>query len=163
MRGIHYDAEGDILSVVFAESSHAGHTGIELADNIVLYYNPETDQPPELILVSYQALVRASEQRPIRLDRPGADTGKGACDAPCLAAKRAPDCIFAGCRWPWEDNAHRATVRDLHAHDLADRRSELICSTTAAASSSPPARPSPCTAPRWAAARLWDGNGHGFY
>ena len=68
MRGIHYDAEGDILSVVFAESSHAGHTGIELADNIVLYYNPETGQPLELILVSYQALVRASEQRPIRLD-----------------------------------------------------------------------------------------------
>ena len=68
MRGIHYDTEGDILSATFAESSHAGHTGIELADNIVLYYNPETGQPLELILVSYQALVRASEQRPIRLD-----------------------------------------------------------------------------------------------
>ena len=68
MKTIHYDAEGDILSVTFAESSHEAHTGIVLADNIVLYYNPETGQPLELILVSYQAMVRASERRPILLD-----------------------------------------------------------------------------------------------
>jgi hypothetical protein len=68
MKTIHYDAEGDILSVTFADSSRAAHTGIELADNIVLYYNPDTGQPLELILVSYQAMVRASEQTPIVLD-----------------------------------------------------------------------------------------------
>ncbi len=68
MKTIHYDAEGDILSVTFAESSRAAHTGIELADNIVLYYNLDTGKPLELILVSYQAMVRASEQTPILLD-----------------------------------------------------------------------------------------------
>ena len=68
MKTIHYDAEGDILSVTFAESSRAAHTGIELAENIVLYYNPDTGQPLALILVSYQAMVRASEQTPIVLD-----------------------------------------------------------------------------------------------
>jgi hypothetical protein len=68
MKAIHYDTEGDILSVTFAESSHEAHTGIELTDNIVLYYNPDTGQPLELILVSYQTMVRASEQTPILLD-----------------------------------------------------------------------------------------------
>ena len=68
MKTIHYDAEGDILSVTFADSSRAAHTGIELANNIVLYCNPDTGQPLELILVCYQAMVRASEQTPILLD-----------------------------------------------------------------------------------------------
>ena len=68
MKAIHYDAEGDILSVTFAESSNQVHTGIELADNIVLYYNPDTGKPIQLVLVSYQAMVRASEQTPILLD-----------------------------------------------------------------------------------------------
>ena len=68
MKTIHYDAEGDILSVTFAEFCRSAHTGIELADTIVLYYTPSTGHPLELILVSYQALVRASEQTPIMLD-----------------------------------------------------------------------------------------------
>lgn len=68
MKAIHYDAEGDILSVIFAEASDQKHTGIELTDNIVLYYNPETGKPLQLILVSYQALVQASAQTPLLLD-----------------------------------------------------------------------------------------------
>ncbi|MEZ4861798.1 MAG: hypothetical protein R3C14_10835 [Caldilineaceae bacterium] len=68
MKAIHYDAEGDILSVTFAEAVGQKHTGIELSDNIVLYYNPETEKPLQLILVSYQAMLRESLQRPILLD-----------------------------------------------------------------------------------------------
>lgn len=68
MKAIHYDAEGDILSVTFTEAGEQSHTGIELSDNIVLYYNPDTEQPLKLILVSYQALLQASMQAPILLD-----------------------------------------------------------------------------------------------
>lgn len=68
MKAIHYDAEGDILSVTFTESSEQTHTGIELSDNIVLYYNPETEQPLKLIFLSYQGLLQASQQAPILLD-----------------------------------------------------------------------------------------------
>jgi hypothetical protein len=68
MKAIHYDAEGDILSVTFAEAGGQKHTGIELADNIMLYYNPETGKPLRLILVSYQAMLRASRHTPLLLD-----------------------------------------------------------------------------------------------
>ncbi len=68
MKAIHYDAEGDILCVTFAEASDQTHTGIELADNIVLYYNPETGKPLQLVLISYQALVQASARTPLLLD-----------------------------------------------------------------------------------------------
>jgi len=68
MKAIHYDAEGDILSVTFSETNEQKHTGIELTDNIVLYYNPETEKPLKLILLSYQALLEASIQAPILLD-----------------------------------------------------------------------------------------------
>ena len=68
MKAIHYDADGDILSVTFAETGEQKHTGIALSDNIVLYYNPETEKPLQLILVSYQAMLRASIQTPIVLD-----------------------------------------------------------------------------------------------
>jgi len=68
MKAIHYDAEGDILSVTFAEVGAQKQTGVELNDNIVLYYNPETEKPLKLILVSYQAMLQASLQMPILLD-----------------------------------------------------------------------------------------------
>ena len=68
MKAIHYDAEGDILSVTFTDSGEQSHTGIELSDNIVFYYNPETEQPLKLILLSYQRLLQASRQSPILLD-----------------------------------------------------------------------------------------------
>jgi hypothetical protein len=68
MKAIHYDAEGDILSVTFAEVGEQKHTGIELSDNLVLYYNPETEQPLKLIIVSYQAMLQASAGTPLVLD-----------------------------------------------------------------------------------------------
>ena len=68
MKAIHYDAEGDILSITFSEAKTQTQSGIELSDNIVLYYNPETAEPLELILVSDQAMVRASAQQPLLLD-----------------------------------------------------------------------------------------------
>ncbi|MBV7335264.1 hypothetical protein KFU94_44895 [Chloroflexi bacterium TSY] len=68
MKAINYDAEGDILSVKFTEANEQMHTGVELTDNIVLYFNPETEQPLALILSSYQAMMKASEQTPLLLD-----------------------------------------------------------------------------------------------
>lgn len=68
MKAIHYDAEGDILSVTFSETGEQNHTGIELSDNIVLYYNPDTEQPLKIIFMSYQAMLQASTQTPILLD-----------------------------------------------------------------------------------------------
>jgi len=68
MKAIHYDAEGDILSITFMDAGTQQQAGIELSDNIVLYYNPETVQPLQLILVSYQAMVQASVQQPLLLD-----------------------------------------------------------------------------------------------
>jgi len=69
MKAIHYDAEGDILSVTFTAIEGDKQTGLELSDNIVLYYNPETETPLKLVLLSYQALLRASSKTPILLDR----------------------------------------------------------------------------------------------
>ncbi|MEA3352088.1 MAG: hypothetical protein U9Q82_15900 [Chloroflexota bacterium] len=68
MKAIHYDAEGDILSVTFAETQEQRHTGLELSDNIVLYYNPETEKPLKLVLLSYSALLQTSAETPILLD-----------------------------------------------------------------------------------------------
>lgn len=68
MKAIHYDAEGDILSVTFSEAAEQRQKGIELNDNIVLYYNPDTGKPLQLILISYQAMLQASHQAPIILD-----------------------------------------------------------------------------------------------
>lgn len=69
MKAIHYDAEGDILSVTFSEADNQTQTGIELSDNLVLYYNPETEQPIALIMLSYQLLLKVSTKSPILLDR----------------------------------------------------------------------------------------------
>lgn len=68
MKAIHYDTEGDILSITFSEANGHRHTGVELSDNIVLYLDPATEQPLELILSSYQALVQAHSQMPLSLD-----------------------------------------------------------------------------------------------
>jgi hypothetical protein len=66
MRNIDYDLEGDILTVTFAESKGRVHTGVELTDNIVLYFDPTTEEPLQLILISYRRLLEA---QPLRLDR----------------------------------------------------------------------------------------------
>jgi len=68
MKAIHYDAEGDILSVFFAESDNRSHTGVELSDNIVLYLDPATEQPLALILSRYQAMLQAQANTPLPLD-----------------------------------------------------------------------------------------------
>ncbi|MDI6793065.1 MAG: hypothetical protein QME81_09390 [bacterium] len=68
MRNIYYDVEGDNLSVTFVEVERQPHTGIELNDNIVLYFNPETEQPIKLLLLSYRRLVEASRKAPLPLD-----------------------------------------------------------------------------------------------
>jgi hypothetical protein len=67
MKNIQYDAEGDILSVTFVEAENQPHTGVELSDNIVLYFNPETEQPIKLILTSYQRMAEVSRRHPISL------------------------------------------------------------------------------------------------
>ncbi len=68
MKYIHYDAEGDILSLTFDETEGQAHTGVELSDNIVFYYNPETREALGLVLLSYRALLRASAQSPLPLE-----------------------------------------------------------------------------------------------
>lgn len=68
MKSIHYDAEGDILSITFSEAAEQRQKGIELTENIILYYNPDTGKPLQLILISYQAMLQASHQAPIVLD-----------------------------------------------------------------------------------------------
>ncbi len=68
MKYIHYKAEGDILSLTFEEIEGQVQTGIELSDNIVFYYNPETREALGLVLLGYHALLRASEQSPLPLE-----------------------------------------------------------------------------------------------
>lgn len=68
MRNIYYDVEGDILSVTFVEVEDQPHIGVELSDNIVLYFNPETEQPIKLLLLSYCRLVETSRKAPLPLN-----------------------------------------------------------------------------------------------
>jgi len=72
MKSIHYDSEGDILTITFVKDRAQPRRGVELSDNIVLYFNPKTHEPVELILISYQAMLQASAQKPLRL--PGLQT-----------------------------------------------------------------------------------------
>jgi len=67
MKAIHYDVEGDILTVTFAETRSRKHTGIELTENIVLYYEPDTESPLQLVLIGYRAMARASARRALPL------------------------------------------------------------------------------------------------
>lgn len=65
MRNFYYDAEGDILTVTFSEAPKEQATGIELHDNVVLYFIPDQAKVLELILISYDALLK--NPRPLRL------------------------------------------------------------------------------------------------
>lgn len=58
---IEYDKEGDILEVFFADGSGKG---LELAHEIVLRYEPKTDNPLSLILLNYSHLVKPTEYGP---------------------------------------------------------------------------------------------------
>lgn len=68
MKDIRYDAEGDILYVTFEETKGQSSTGVELTENIVFYFNPETQRPLKMILISYAQLLAASMQQPFPLD-----------------------------------------------------------------------------------------------
>lgn len=65
MRNFSYDAEGDILTVTFGETPKEEATGIELHENVVLYFIPDQGKVMELILISYDALLK--NPRPLRL------------------------------------------------------------------------------------------------
>ena len=68
MKSINYDSEGDILTVTFAQANNQSVRGIELNDNIVLYYDTKTKEPVELILISYQAMLLAGANKPFKLN-----------------------------------------------------------------------------------------------
>lgn len=65
MRNFYYDAKGDILTVTFSEAPREQATGIELHDNVVLYFNPDQGKVLELMLISYDALLK--NPKPLRL------------------------------------------------------------------------------------------------
>jgi len=66
MRNFYYDAEGDILTVTFSEAPKDEATGIELNENVVLYFVPDQGKVLELILISYDALIK--NPNPLRLE-----------------------------------------------------------------------------------------------
>lgn len=55
---IEYDREGDMLEIFFAKG--AG-TGLELSDEIVLRYDPETDVPLSLLFITFSKLIEPTE------------------------------------------------------------------------------------------------------
>lgn len=71
MKDIHYDAEGDILTVNFmattAKPHIEKHVGFEIARNIVFYFDPVNEKPLEMILISYSRLVKYTRQSPLKL------------------------------------------------------------------------------------------------
>ncbi|MCI0613847.1 hypothetical protein L0244_12755 [bacterium] len=73
MKAIHYDAEGDILTVNFLKTTAARrrvkeHVGFEIANNIVLYFDPVNEKPLEIIFLSYSRLVEYTRCTPLKLD-----------------------------------------------------------------------------------------------
>jgi len=73
MKEIHYDAEGDILTINFlatTEKPHIEkHVGFEIARNIVFYFDPVNEKPLEMILISYSRLVKYTRQSPLKLKK----------------------------------------------------------------------------------------------
>jgi hypothetical protein len=74
MKEIHYDAEGDILTVNFlkttAEKPHIEkHVGFEIARNIVFYFDPVNEKPLEMIVISYSRLIQYTRQNPLQLKK----------------------------------------------------------------------------------------------
>lgn len=73
MKDIHYDAEGDILTVNFlatTEKPHIEkHVGFEIANNVVFYFDPINEKPLEVILISYSRLVKYTRHSPLKLKR----------------------------------------------------------------------------------------------
>jgi len=73
MKDIHYDVEGDILTVNFvattAKPHIERHVGFEIARNIVFYFDPVQEKPLEMILLSYSRLVKYTKQNPLELKK----------------------------------------------------------------------------------------------
>jgi len=71
MKEIHYDAEGDILTINFLATTVEPHiekqVGFEIARNIVFYFDPVNEKPLEMILISYSHLVKYTRQNPLKL------------------------------------------------------------------------------------------------
>ncbi len=54
-----YDPEGDIFTVFFQDTRNSRSAGLELNPSIVLYFDPETAQPIEIIFIDYSRLLAA--------------------------------------------------------------------------------------------------------
>jgi hypothetical protein len=58
-----YDREGDILSLFFKDVKEQRNTGVELNDNIVLYFNPDTQEALCLIVIDYSKMITRTDRR----------------------------------------------------------------------------------------------------
>ena len=56
-----YDREGDILSLFFRDVKGQRNTGVELNDNIVLYFNPDTEEALCLIIIDYSKMIARTD------------------------------------------------------------------------------------------------------
>jgi len=69
MKELYYDAEGDILTVNFLPTEAKKETGIEITDNIVLYFDTIDEKPLQMILISYSRLVAHTRRNPLPLNK----------------------------------------------------------------------------------------------
>jgi len=69
MKELYYDAEGDILTVNFLPTEAKKETGIEITDNIVLYFDTIDEKPLQMILISYSCLVAHTRRNPLSLNK----------------------------------------------------------------------------------------------
>ncbi len=69
MKELYYDAEGDILTVNFPPTEAKKETGIEITDNIVLYFDTIDEKPLQMILISYSRLVAHTRRNPLPLNK----------------------------------------------------------------------------------------------
>ncbi len=69
MKDIYYDAEGDILTINFPQAQVKKETGVEIADTIVLYFDPVNEKPLQMIFICYNRLVQYTRRKPLPLDR----------------------------------------------------------------------------------------------
>jgi hypothetical protein len=57
-----YDREGDILSLFFNDVKGQRNTGVELNDNLVLYFNPDTEEALCLIIIDYSKMLARTDR-----------------------------------------------------------------------------------------------------
>jgi hypothetical protein len=74
MKEIHYDAEGDILTVNFLKTTAEKpriekRVGFEIARNIVFYFDTVNEKPLEMIVISYSRLVKYTCPNPLPLKK----------------------------------------------------------------------------------------------